>query len=238
MTSLLFALLAGVLTTLNPCVLPMLPLLLMGTAARGTWGPAWIAGGLVTGFTAIGVGVAAAGHQLGLDPGVIRRVAAVLLLGSGLVLVHGPTQAWLAGVLSPLATRASITADRLTTYGGPGQFGLGLLLGAIWSPCVGPTLGAAVALASQGENLLEATRVMLSFGLGMAGVFLGFAYASRRLVLARRRRLASLGGGGRRWFGWGLVAIGALVVTGGDKALEALVTRAMPDWMLALTTRF
>ena len=52
----------------------------------------------------------------------------------------------------------------------PGQFGLGLLLGAIWSPCVGPTLGAASVLAAKGENLGQVALTMLVFGIG-AGLF-------------------------------------------------------------------
>ena len=49
-----------------------------------------------------------------------------------------------------------------------GQFAVGLLLGAVWSPCVGPTLGAASLLASQGKDLPQVALTMVVFGIGAA----------------------------------------------------------------------
>jgi cytochrome c biogenesis protein CcdA len=46
-----------------------------------------------------------------------------------------------------------------------GQFGVGALLGFVWLPCVGPTLGAAITLASLGQSLSMAFAIMFTFGV-------------------------------------------------------------------------
>jgi cytochrome c-type biogenesis protein len=232
------AFLAGVLTTLNPCVLPMLPLVLSGAFAESRMGPAALAFGLVTSFSIVGLGIAAAGPALGVDPDGVRMVAAAALLASGFVMVHGPAQTWLARVLAPIAQRADQTLGRRTLRGSGGQFAVGLLLGAVWSPCVGPTLGAATALAMQGADLGRTGLVLVAFGTGMAAALLVVAYGLRGLVARRAGTLSRIGSTARRVFGWSLVAVGVLIVSGIDKAIEAALTSVMPAWLLALTTRF
>ncbi len=216
----------------------MLPLVLTGAFAQGKWGPVALAGGLVLSFTVLGVGLAAFGQAVGLDTGVVRTLAAVLLLGSGLLLVHAPTQALFARLLTPLAGKANATLDRLSLEGNRGQFLLGLVLGAVWSPCVGPTLGAAVGLAAQRESLAQTTVTMAVFGAGMATIFLAIAYASREVMARRRERMAGIGARARKLFGWLLVGVGILIISGLDKALETMLLWVMPDWLVDLTTRF
>jgi len=228
---------AGVLTTLNPCVLPMLPLVLTGAFAQGRWGPPALAAGLVVSFTTIGVGVVAFGHVIGLDAQLVRQLAAVLLLLSGLVMVHPGTRALFIRFTTPLAGGANSLLDRFSLDGPRGQLTLGLLLGAVWSPCVGPTLGAAIGLAAEGRDLGRTTVIMAVFAAGMASILLAFAYASRR-VLARRQALASFGARARKVFGWLLVAVGVMILSGTDKMIEALLLGVLPDWLIAFTTRF
>src|SRR5690242_18662059 len=83
---------AGTLSTLSPCVLPLVPILLGTALSAHRLGPFALAGGLTLSFTGIGVFVASAGAALGLDPGTFRAVAAVLLLAFGAVLVSPQLQ--------------------------------------------------------------------------------------------------------------------------------------------------
>jgi len=83
----LFALLAGVLSTLSPCVLPLLPLVLGAAVSEHRLGPAALAAGLAVSFVAIGLFVATIGFSIGLDAGIFRGVAALLLLAGGVVLM-------------------------------------------------------------------------------------------------------------------------------------------------------
>jgi cytochrome c biogenesis protein CcdA len=119
-----------------------------------------------------------------------------------------------------------------------GQFGVGLLLGAVWSPCVGPTLGAASALAAQGKDLLEVGLVMAAFGVGAALPLLALGTLSRQAMLRWRARLARAGQGGKAALGGMLAAIGLLILSNLDKRLEAFLLDAAPDWLILLTTRF
>ena len=122
--------------------------------------------------------------------------------------------------------------------GASGQFGVGLLLGALWSPCVGPTLGAASLLAAQGQDIARVAVTMLVFGLGAALPLLLLGLLSRETLRRWRDRMLSAGKGGKIALGVVLIATGVLVLTGLDKYLEAIVVDASPDWLTELTTRY
>src|SRR6266550_114204 len=74
----------------------------------------------------------------------------------------------LAPVGGPLSNWAEQRFGETPRSGLRGQFGLGVLLGAVWSPCVGPTLGAASVLAAQGRDLGQVALTMFAFGIGSA----------------------------------------------------------------------
>jgi cytochrome c-type biogenesis protein len=115
---------------------------------------------------------------------------------------------------------------------------VGVLLGAVWSPCVGPTLGAASLLAAQGRDLGQVAVIMSAFGLGAALPLLALGLVSREAVMRWRQRLATAGQGLKAGFGAILVALGALVITGLDKTVETVLVEASPQWLTDLTTRF
>ncbi len=232
------AFLAGVLTVLSPCVLPLLPIVLGAAASQHRLGPLALAGGLALSFTAIGLFVATVGFAMGLDTGVFRTVSAVLLIGVGLVLLVPRLQEQFALAAAPVSNWAGGYADNFTPGDLAGQFGLGLLLGAVWSPCVGPTLGAASVLAAKGENLPQVALTMLAFGIGAALPLLLLGILSREALMRWRRRLMEGGKAGKMVLGLVLVAVGLLVATGLDKRLEAILVEASPDWLTQLTTQF
>ena len=232
------AFLAGVLTVLSPCVLPLLPIVLGAAASQHRLGPLALAGGLALSFTAIGLFVATIGFAAGLDSGFFRTVSAVLLIGVGLVLLVPRLQEQFALAAAPVSNWAGGYADNFTPGGLGGQFGLGLLLGAVWSPCVGPTLGAASVLATKGENLPQVAVTMLAFGIGAALPLLLLGILSREALMRWRSRLMEGGKAGKTALGLILVAVGLLVATGLDKRLEAILVEASPDWLTQLTTRF
>jgi cytochrome c biogenesis protein CcdA len=232
------AFLAGVLTVLSPCVLPLLPIVLGAAASQHRLGPLALAGGLALSFTAIGLFVATIGFAAGLDTAFFRTVSAVLLIGVGLVLLVPRLQEQFALAAAPVSNWAGGYADNFTPGGLGGQFGLGLLLGAVWSPCVGPTLGAASVLAAKGENLPQVALTMLAFGIGAALPLLLLGILSREALMRWRSRLMEGGKAGKTALGVILVAVGLLVATGLDKRLEAILVEASPDWLTQLTTQF
>ncbi len=232
------AALAGVLTMLSPCVIPLLPLVLGGAASEHKFGPVALAGGLAISFTIIGLFVATIGFGIGLDTEFFRAVAAILLVTVGLILTVPMLQARLAVAAGPVSNWTEQRFGGFSTSGLGGQFSLGLLLGAVWVPCVGPTIGAASLLASSGENLGQVALTMLVFGFG-AGIPLALlGLLSREALIRWRDRMARAGKGFKTALGVILVAVGVLILSGVDRTLEAALVESSPDWLIDLTTRF
>lgn len=229
--------LAGALSILSPCVLPLLPIVLFGSLDRHPLGPVALAAGLAASFAIVGTAVASLGFTIGLDPNLLRRGVALLLVVAGVILLAPSLQARLAYAAAPIANGAQSFVDRLQPSGLGGQVLLGAALGVIWSPCSGPTLGAAVGLAAQSETMARAALVMAMFGLGASTPILALAYGSRHAIFARRERLAVASRIGKPLMGAALVIVGVSVLSGLDKAIETALTGAMPDWLVALTTR-
>ncbi len=127
---------------------------------------------------------------------------------------------------------------RRTLPGVTGQFLVGLLLGAVWSPCVGPTLGAASVLAAQGKDLGQVAVTMLVFGIGAALPLLVLGLLSREVLMRWRSRLHAAGTGAKMTLGAVLIATGLFIVSGLDKTVEVKLVAASPAWLTELTTRF
>ena len=232
------AFLAGILSILSPCVLPLLPLILGTAVSQHRWGVVALAGGLAISFTAIGLFVATIGYSLGFDEKVFRTGAAILMIAIGLVLAAPPLQARFAMAAGPAANWTENRFGGFSTNGLSGQFALGLLLGAVWSPCVGPTLGAASLLAAKGENLAMVALVMLAFGIGAAIPLLVLGLLSREALMGWRNRLMQAGKGMKTALGAILVVLGIVILAGFDKKLEAILVDMSPDWLTRLTTQF
>ena len=232
------AFLAGVLSILSPCVLPLLPIVLGAAASEHRLGPAALAAGLAVSFTAIGLFVATIGFAAGIDTGVFRMISAMLLIAVGVVLLVPRLQEQFALAAAPVSNWAGNYTDNFTPGSLAGQFGLGVLLGAVWSPCVGPTLGAASILAAKGENLAQVALTMLAFGVGAALPLLLLGLVSREAMMHWRGRLMETGKTGKALLGVLLVAVGLLVATNFDKRLETILVDASPAWLTELTTRF
>ena len=226
---------AGTLTLINPCVLPLLPIIIAAAFQGSRLGPLMLAIGLTLSFAVIGVGVTAFGHLAGIDEGLINRVAAVVMVLFGVVLLVPRAQGVLARVASPLASRANVGIDRVQGAGAGGQLAVGVLLGAVWSPCVGPTLGGAIALAASGDNLGQAGITMFAFGIGVSTVLMALAYGSREILNARRERLMF-------WMPWAKPAMGAMLLVVGvsvffhlDRVIESRLLDLMPYWLIDLS---
>src|SRR5467141_4848074 len=237
LASLALALAAGMLSVLSPCVLPILPIVLGAAASERNWGPVALAIGLSISFVAIGLFVATVGFAVGLDADVFRYVAAVLMLAIGLVLMLPGFQAQLAVASGPIANWADARFSGVRS-GASGQFWVGVLLGAVWSPCVGPTLGAASLLAAQGKDLGQVAIAMVAFGVGAALPLLLLGLVSRDVMLRWQEKLLRAGQRGKAILGVLLVAIGFLILTGLDRELEAFLVNISPMWLTQLTTRF
>ena len=235
--SLAVAFAAGVLTILSPCVLPLVPMVLGSAASEHRWAPIALAAGVGVAFAVIGGVLASAGFAAGFDGSIIRPLAALLLLVIGLVLMVPLLQTRFAVAAGPLSNWANTTLGGFSTSGLTGQFLLGLLLGAVWTPCAGPTLGAASLLASRGENLPAVVLTMLLFGLGTGAALAALGLLSRAALMSWRDRLMGAGRGGKMVLGAGLMLVGLIILTGAEKSIETYLVDLSPNWLTQLTTR-
>lgn len=238
LTTLGLASIAGLLTTLSPCVLPILPMVAASATGRSRWGLPALAVGLALAFTLIGVTLARSGDLLGLDERTLRTAAGLLMLVLGVVLLSARLQAALSGLLSKLGSLGGNAAAGIRSEHPAAQFGVGALLGVAWSPCVGPTLGAAIALAATGEGSAQAAVVMAMFSVGAVLPLIGAGLLSRQAFTRLRDRALSAGGIGKAVMGASLLLVGALVLSGLDKALEAWLLDVGPSWLTELSVRF
>ena len=235
--SIAFAFLAGVLSSLSPCVLPLLPIVFGAAISQHRFGPLALATGMALSFVIIGLFVATIGFSLGLTAGLFRTFAAVLLIVIGTILVVTQLQTQLAGMAGPISNWTQNRFGGFDSSGLGGQVALGLLLGAVWRiPCVGPTLGAASVLASQGKDLVEVALTMGVFGLGAAVPLVVLGLLSRESMLGLRGTLMEAGSNGKLALGIVLIVAGLLITTGLDKILEAKLVVISPAWLTQLTT--
>ena len=233
----LWAYVAGVLTLINPCVLPLLPIVIAAAAFQGSRsGPLMLAAGLTLSFTVIGVGVTAFGHLAGIDDEAINRTAAAIMVVFGTI----PARAARASRCLPASLRRWRAAPtpgsiRVQGAGAAGQLAVGVLLGAVWSPCIGPTLGGAIGLAASGGSLGQAGFTMLAFGIGVSTVLMGLAYGSREILNARREKLAAWMPWAKPIMGIALLLVGAAIFFHIDRMIESRLLDLMPDWLIDLS---
>jgi cytochrome c-type biogenesis protein len=227
---------AGALSTLSPCVLPLVPVLVAAAVNAHRRGP-WALGlGLALSFTIVGVALAAAGAAI--DPDILRTVGGVVLAVFGAILLIPALSDLFARAAGALGNSGHQLLARISLEGLPGQFLVGALLGIVWSPCVGPTLGAATTLASQGKDLGQISLLMLLFGIGAAAPLILLGSCSRAGLMKLRGRLLLAGRYGKQLLGLSVLGLGVLIASGTDKTLEAWILDRSPAWLTAVTTRY
>lgn len=236
--SFLFAFLAGVLSTLSPCVLPLIPIIIGAAANQHRLGPFALAGGLTISFAVIGTALASLGSSIGLAQDGFRLFAAIVMGAIGIMLISSKLQERFAVAMSGVSGAGNSLLSKVTIDGLFGQFLIGILLGLVWTPCVGPTLGAAITLASQGKDLGKIVFVMAIFGLGAGLPLALLGVLSRGAMMKAKGKLGNAGKFGKQLLGGFLILISLLVITGQDKPLEAFLLKHSPAWLTDLTTTF
>lgn len=229
---------AGSLTTLSPCVFPLLPLVLGGALQGHRAAPLAMGLGMTASFALAGVGVGLLGDSLGLDPARLRVFAALLLLAFGVVMLVPILNAAFTRLISPLADSANRASAGVDGGSLRGALLLGALLGLIWSPCSGPLLGSALTLVASEGGAGRGALILGLFGFGAAIPLMLAAYASRGALARVRGWVLAHGEATKRVFGALLLVVGLAILSGADRWIETQVNQALPDAWVALTTRF
>ena len=164
--------LAGIITALSPCVLPVLPILLAGGAMGGRRRPYAIVAGIVLSFTVFTLAAAWLLDLLGLPDDVLRNLAIALLFVLAATLIFPRFGLVLERPF------ARLTRRRGGDLGG--GFLLGASLGLVFVPCAGPVLATISVLAAQHKIGLEAVLLTFFYALGAAVPMLLVAIGGQR----------------------------------------------------------
>ncbi|HXV34064.1 MAG TPA: cytochrome c biogenesis protein DipZ [Gaiellaceae bacterium] len=214
------AFVAGIVTAISPCVLPVLPLVLAGGATGGPRRPFAVIAGLVVSFTVFSLTAAALLTALGLPDDLLRNLAI------GVVVIVGLALVWPR--LGDLLGRPFYVLARRNPGDTGGGFVLGLSLGLLFTPCAGPVIAAVATVAATKDLTLSAFLITLAYGLGAGVVLLGVALAARRGMSFGpvRAHAPAI----RRALGVAVLAVAVLMIYGVDTRLQTQV----PEYTRAL----
>lgn len=222
------AFVAGLLSLLSPCVLPMLPAVTASAMQASRLGVLMLALGISLAFALAGTLLTFLLLSVGLSTELLRYFSVGLMLVMAAVLLLPLLSDKLSYGLSRLISQ--VGQVQISGTGAMAQFLIGASLGLVWLPCVGPTLGTAIALASTGESLLMAFTVMLSFGLGTALPLVAIGHLNgvrlSKLNLASRWGKPVLGGT--------LLLLALVILTNTDRYLEMIALELLPEWVTSI----
>ena len=228
------AFLAGLLSFLSPCVLPLVPSYLSFITGVSGVGELESRRHLallhallfVIGFSLIFIALGATATELGLllksYQRWVERVGGVLIIGFGLYTL-GVVR---IGVLSREA-RVQLSTKPL---GFLGSVLVGVAFGAGWTPCIGPILGSILLYTSSRADLAQGLGLLTAYSLGLAIPFLAAAWALEGFLrwFQRFRRYI-------RWVeivaGVLLIAVGLLLLTGSFTLLSAWFSNWTPGFL-------
>lgn len=235
---LLLGYLAGLLTLINPCVLPVLPIVLASAMQAGRYGPLAIAAGMCLSFVSLGMLIATFGHSIGLNDVLMSQIGAVMMMVFGLFILVPRFNTAFASATSSISQRADTSLAQKPVTSVKSHFIGGLLLGAIWSPCVGPTLGGAISMASQGQNLGWSFLIMLSFGLGISTVIIALGYGTQEAIKRRQKSMHGLANKAKPIMGIVFILVGLMIFFKFHYVIEGWLVSVLPDWFQDLSTNY
>ena len=232
-----FAFLSGVITILSPCILPVLPIVLSGSVGGGKARPFGVLAGFVVSFTAFTLTLSAIVQALGIPVDALRIVAVVLIILFGAVMLVP----WLSVRFEMLTSRIARRSGGTGGAGGaPRRNGVwsgvvvGLSLGLIWTPCVGPIMASVISLALtqhvDGGSVFITLAYTLGTSIPMLGVMLG-----GRALLNKVPALTRNSGNIQKGFGVLMIVVGVAIGLGWDRQFQSFILRTLPGYGTGLT---
>lgn len=220
-----FAFLAGIATIFAPCILPILPIVLSAGLTGGKRRPLGIVVGLVTSFTFFTLSLSFLVRHLGLNPDVLRNVAIVVLLLFGLVLLIpkllGLLEVWLSSVIP----QGQSNSKRNDFVGG---IIIGISLGLVWTPCVGPIVASVITLAAASTVSAASVLITAAYALGTSIPLLAIIYGGQSL-LQKIKRLNRITPKLQMAFGGVMVLTAVGMLFGLDRTIQAALLAKLPS---------
>ncbi len=221
--SIFMVFLAGIVTIMKPCCLPLVPVVFSGSGGHKLR-PLSIVSGLTISFTAMGVLVSAFGATFGSYTDYLRSIAILFIICMGFVLFDDDIN------IEFMKFSGSITqslrqikffnkfSSTVPQGGLMGGFFLGMSLGILWIPCVGPILGAVLALAASVGNTTYGAWLLFIYSIGMSLPMLSIAYYGKK-VTGKYKWFSRNGDALKKLSGLVLIVVGVMLLFGIDKLL-------------------
>jgi cytochrome c biogenesis protein CcdA/thiol-disulfide isomerase/thioredoxin len=224
------AFIAGLVTAVSPCVLPILPIVLATGAGGDRRRPFLVIAGLIASFSFFTLASVQIIEALHLPSSTLRDVAIAVIAVFGLtLLVPAISRSW-----ERLTARVPAVGVRLARPGVAGGLITGVGLGLVWTPCAGPILGAITSLAVTAPGSASTLILVIVYSIGAGLPLLAIALGGRAALSRLRLRAAS--SWASRAFGALVLVTAGLMAAGADTAVSADLTSALPDWTGALQT--
>lgn len=229
----LFAFLAGIVTILSPCILPVLPLILASsiTDQNSRRRPFGIVIGFVLSFTFFTLFLSTLVKLVGIPPDALRNFSIIVIILFGLSLLLPRVQLILEGMFSRVA---SIMPNYGNKTGFAGGLLIGISLGLLWTPCVGPILASVIALAITGAVTSDAFLITLSYSIGTS-IPMFFIMASGRKLFLRVPWLLKNAQNIQKGFGLIMILTGLALYLGIDRSFQSYVLYKFPGYGAGLT---
>ena len=236
--SIAFGFLAGVLSILSPCVLPLLPLILGAATASHRLGLPALAAEVVLSFVASACSSPPSASPSDLTAMFSAASAPRCSPGAGIVLLSAPLQTRFALATGGIGNAGNRAMAGLTVSGPSGQFVLGLLLGAVWNSLCRPHPGRRLRPCRATPRPRQRRRRHARLWDRHRHPPAGGRPAVARGAGGWRGRLWAAGQTGKRLLGATALVVSLAILTGFDRKLETILVNASPAWLTDLTTRF
>ena len=229
----LFAFLAGVVTILSPCILPILPVILATslTDQHSRSRPYGIVFGFILSFTFFTLFLSTIVKQFRLPAETLRHVSVAIIALFGFSLLIPRFQLLMESLFSRLASLMPSTAGK-TGFGG--GILIGFSLGLLWTPCVGPILASVISLAITGSVTTDAFFITLAYSLGTA-IPMYLVIISGRSLFTKVPWLLSNTGKIQKVFGLVMIMVAALIYFGLDRTFQTYILTKFPQYGAGLT---
>jgi len=227
----LFAFIAGLVTILSPCILPILPIILSGSVGEGKRRPFGIVTGFILSFTFFTLALSSLVKATGLSADVLRTLAVGMIIFFGISLLVPQTQVLLEKLVSRLS---QLTPKNSSNSGFLGGILVGLSLGLIWAPCVGPILASVITLAATSQVGFLTLFITLAYSLGTAIPMLAITYGGRQL-LQKNPWLLRNTNKIQKIFGVVMILTGMAIFFNIDRQFQAYILEKFPQYGAGLT---
>lgn len=226
----LFAFIAGVVTILSPCILPILPVVLSGSLEGGKKRPLGIITGFIASFTFFTLFLSQIVKIFGFSANSLRNLSVIVIFIFGLTLLVPK----LAQITERLFTKFSSLRVKTNKGGYWGGVIIGLSIGLIWTPCVGPILASVISLALSGNVGFQTIIITLSYSIGTAIPMFIITYSGGQ-ILTKVPWLTRNSQKIQRVFGFVMILLAISIFFNYDRKFQTFILNKFPSYGVGLT---